>query len=166
MWDYDKLFAEDNVVILKRIHDNSTFPSIVTHRTYWGNNGYVNWYDYLNNSLSFRNDEVGFEIQSIVRLDEHGNVIEKLFDRDRDMPKLMPKLETGMFVRVYSQITKTHALAIVYEDRIIYQTGEWDDICDVLSEDDLNTIVEIYPSHVLCFDGCFKENAIWSRFKN
>ena len=170
MWDYDKLFAEGNIVGIKNLYTKQVFNSVIDTYTddYWFD-------DYKNNELSSKNRkvdvdyEVGhgyttdFEIQYIVRLDEHGNTVEKLFDRDRDMAEPMPELETGMFVRVYMKTTKTHTLAVVYKDRIIYQTGKWDYICDVLSEDSSCTIVEIYPSHVLCFDRCFPESAIWSR---
>ena len=109
MWDYDKLFAEGNIVGVKNCYKNEIFPSSIdeTTSTAWLN-------IYKNNNLCCKDQDVNvddvvyttdFEIQYIIRLDEHGNVVEKLFDRDRDMKsetKPMPKLETGMFVRVNS----------------------------------------------------------------
>ena len=99
MWDYDKLFAEGNVVGLKNKKTNNLSPTIVYQKELWGEIGYVDWKDYFNKELFFKSS-YPFEIQYIIRLDEHGNVVEKLFDRERDMPNYMPELETGMFVRV------------------------------------------------------------------
>lgn len=96
MWDYDKLFAEGNVVGLKNKHNNRIYNHGVSHTACWGDENEVNWYNFENDELK-RN---GFEIQYIIRLDEHGNVVEKLFDRDRDMKKPMPKLEDGMFGKI------------------------------------------------------------------
>lgn len=172
MWDYDKLFAENNIAILKRTHDNSTFPSIITHRTYWGDNGYVNWYDYLNNSLSFHNDEVGFEIQSIIRFDDKGNVVGKLFDREVDMPSNpMPDLEDNMFIRVryydysedsYHPVRKT-VLGYVdmIHNRILYQDGRFAKIEDgKIKLIGFDEIVEVYKG-ANSFSGCLDYCRIW-----
>ena len=101
MWDYDKLFAEDNIIILKNKQLNKIFPSVIEERKFWGDNGYVDWFKYFNDRLSFYTTNFDFEIQYIIRLDEHGNVVKKLFDRKRDMkPEAdpMPELKDGMFI--------------------------------------------------------------------
>lgn len=99
MWDYDKLFSEGNIVGIKNKLTNILNPTTVYDKSLWGNIGYVDWRNYFNSNLSFISN-YSFEIQYIIRLDEHGNVIEKLFDRDKDIPKPMPKLEDGMFGKI------------------------------------------------------------------
>lgn len=121
MWDYDKLFAEGNVVGLRNKQQNRIFPSPVCGREYWGKEGYVDWRDYYNESLSTtedKNQKYTFEIMYVVRLDKHGNVVEKLFDRDRDMePEPMPELKTGMFIKLkkYEEIK----MGVVYAEKIM-----------------------------------------------
>ena len=101
MWDYDKLFAEGNIVGIKNCYENFIFNQVIDS----SEPGF--WIDgYKNNELSCKKQYVvsnktkysyttDFEIQYITRLDEHGNVVEKLFDRERDIkpePESMPEL--------------------------------------------------------------------------
>ena len=130
MWDYDKLFADGNIIGIKNCYRDKVFNNVVDVTTG------VTWLEcYKNEELSCKDQHVDvddeikhgyttdFEIQYIIRLDEHGNVVEKLFDRDIDMPKPMPELETGMFVRVpISGVGFVDA----EHNRIIYQTGGYD----------------------------------------
>lgn len=161
MWDYDKLFAEGNVVGLKNVPQNRIFPSSVDGKEYWGKEGYVDWRDYRNESLSNLKDENGqccFEIMYVVRLDEHGNVIEKLFDREKDMKKPMPELETGMFVLIFNYNHTEIRLGYINAERnmIIYQSGGWDYV-----DDNKDKILKIYSIDCNCFDGCSEHRVIW-----
>lgn len=161
MWDYDKLFAEGNIAGLKNKQQNRIFPSSIDGKKYWGREGYVDWSEYCNNSLSTLEDESGgycFEIQYIIRLDEHGNVVEKLFDREFDMPKPMPELETGMFVLIFNYDHTETRLGYINAEKnmIIYQSGGWDYIDR--NEDE---ILKVYSNNCNCFNGCIEHRVIW-----
>lgn len=161
MWDYDKLFAEGNIVGMKNLHNNKIYNHGIPNKNCWGDTNEVDWYCFENNNLK-RNM---LEIQYIIRLDEHGNAIEKLFDRERDMkpePEPMPELETGMFIRVYDKSEDKTILAFVYKEgkRVIYQDGDFDDIADVI-KGDYTKIVEVYPASVLSFNCCYRGAEIW-----
>lgn len=165
MWDYDKLFAEGNIVGVKNLYTKQVFNSIVDTCSY------DYWFDdYKNNELSSKNCkvdvdyEVGhsyttdFEIQYIIRLDEHGNVVEKLFDREFDMPKPMPELETGMFVLIFNYDHTETRLGYINAEKnmIIYQSGGWDYIDR--NEDE---ILKVYSNNCNCFNGCIEHRVIW-----
>lgn len=173
MWDYDKLFADGNIIGIKNCYRDEVFNNVVDITTN------VNWLEgYKNEELSFKHQYVDvddkikhgyttdFEIQYIIRLDEHGNVIEKLFDREVDMklePEPMPKLETGMFVRVknYNE-TK---LGIIYTEanHIIYQDGGYDFVYEdeIMGKGIYSQIVEIYNQDACAFDYCEDDVLIW-----
>lgn len=169
MWDYDKLFAEGNILGIKNLYTKQVFNSIVDACTY------DYWFDdYKNNELSSKNCKVDvdydvghgyttdFEIQYIIRLDEHGNVIEKLFDREVDIPKPMPELETGMFVRVGKHKDNVLGFIDAENKHIIYQDGGYDFInsdgiwCGVDS-----AIIEVYGKDTLGFRYCRNDEVIW-----
>ena len=160
MRDYDKLFAEGNVIGIKnevtkefgvyQITRNKELPRDAQYFQYGRH-----WTDFAN-ALLARSD---IFIQYIIRLDEHGNVIEKLFDRERDMAKPMPELETGMFVRVEDE-------GLGYVDtrnnRIVYQHGGY----DVLDGDEylqnvLLKIIEVYSENACAFNYCNDDVLIW-----
>ena len=121
MWDYDKLFADENVIGIKNCYRDKVFNNVVDVTTS------VIWLEgYKNEELSCKDQHVDvddkikhgyttdFEIQYIIRLDEHGNVVEKLFDRERDIQEPMPELETGMFIRLADKTDwKDNAIAYV-----------------------------------------------------
>lgn len=161
MWDYDKLFAEGNVVGIKNKLTNILNPTTVYDKSLWGNIGYVDWRNYFNSNLSFISN-YSFEIQYIIRLDEHGNVVEKLFDREKDMKsktKPMPELETGMFVRVEDEGL---GYVDIRNNRIVYQHGGY----DVLDGDEylpniLLKIIEIYSENACAFSYCNNDVLIW-----
>lgn len=167
MWDYDKLFAEGNVVGLRNKQQNRIFPSPVCGREYWGKEGYVDWRDYYNESLSTtedKNQKYTFEIMYVVRLDKHGNVVEKLFDREEaDMPKPMPELETGMFIRVNSYEKSNLGFVNAENNHVIYQDGGY----DFIDDDDINgygiasKIVEVYDKDTCAFNFCDEDTLIW-----
>lgn len=154
MWNYDKLFAVKNVIGVLNHCENKFEVGVVD------DDNHYEWRDYYaNNELSYKDEtlKIDAKIQYIIRLDEHGNVVEKLFDRETDMPKPMPKLETGMFVRVYSAYKGEGILALIYDNRVIYQDGEWDEIYD-LTED---IVMEVYSDKALCFNNCQNPYLIW-----
>ena len=161
MWDYDKLFANNNVVGIKVLSSNNIYNYVVDSREPENNI----WSYYKNSNLKDK-DNSDFEIQYIIRLDEHGNVVEKLFDREVDMklePEPMPKLETGMFVRVknYNE-TK---LGIIYTEanHIIYQDGGYDFVYEdeIMGKGIYSQIVEIYNQDACAFDYCEDDVLIW-----
>ncbi len=155
MWDYDKLFADNNIIGIGTSESEAT--NLVV--------GLENIEKLIAN---FKNEQLAnnlFEIKYVLRLDGHGNVIEKLFDRERDMeskPEPMPELKTGMFVRVYDKSEDKTILAFVYkeEKRVIYQDGDFDDIADVI-KGDYTKIVEVYPASVPSFNCCYRGAEIW-----
>lgn len=153
MWDYDKLFAEGNVVGLKHSDENQIRPYIIYEQN--------DCMDYFNNSLSYNERDFTSQIQYIIRLDEHGNVVEKLFDRERDMkpePKPMPELKTGMFIRV---LISGLGFVDAEHNRVIYQAG-YDSIYD---EEEVPgivpKIVEVYSEDACAFEYCDEDVLIW-----
>ena len=157
MWDYDKLFAEGNVIGLKETKENKLYTYVVYEK--------VGWMDYFNNSLSYKPKNIASEIQYIIRLDEHGNVVEKLFDRKVDMPNPMPELETGMFVRVIDNGNMDYTV-LGYVDiqnyRIIYQDGKYNDIVKLEGLKGIVDVVEVYSQETNCFNKCLGNNTlIW-----
>lgn len=166
MWDYDKLFTKGNVVGLKDTKENKLYIHTIYEKE--------DWMDYFNDSLSY-NDSFSYKvknitpvIQYIIRLDENGNVIEKLFDREEDMPKPMPKLETGMFVRVNGYDGSRIGFVDAENNHVIYQEGGYDfiDNNDIISCGIASKIVEIYGKDTLGYDFCTKRNLIWYKSKS
>lgn len=131
MRDYDKLFAVGNVIGLKDLTEDKIYIR--------GADGSVDWRYWKNNSL-----KAGFyQIEYIICLDEHGNVAEKLFDREKNI-KPMPELKTGMFVKVQTKYDNEPKSAIVVGDRVVYQEMGWDNLegYDSVKDD----IVAIYDA--------------------
>lgn len=160
MWDYNKLFAEGNIVGLTIEEGEDVYNQVISNPDYWEDGQEINWNLYKNEKLSSC-EETGFKfrIQYIIRLDKHGNVVEKLFDRDIDMPKPMPELETGMFVRVpISGVGFVDA----EHNRIIYQTGGYDLIDDEdYAHGIASKIVEVYSKDAYGFSYCNEDVLIW-----
>ena len=172
MWDYDKLFADGNIVGIKNCYRDKVFNNVVDVTTS------VTWLEgYKNEELSCKDQYVDvddkikhgyttdFEIQYIIRLDKHGNVVEKLFDREVDMLKPMPELETGMFVRVIDNGNMDYTV-LGYVDiqncRIIYQDGKYNDIVELKKLTGMVDIVEIYSRRTKCFNQCLgNDTLIW-----
>lgn len=163
MWDYDKLFAKGNIIGIKNCYENFIFNQVVDLEEP------ASWLEgYKNSDLNYKKQHVAigeiysyttdFEIQYIIRLDEHGNVVEKLFDREFDMPKPMPELETGMFVLIFNYDHTETRLGYINAEKnmIIYQSGGWDYINE--NKDD---ILKVYSNNCNCFDGCIEHRVIW-----
>lgn len=166
MWDYDKMFAEGNIVGLTIEDGEDVYNQVISNPDYWEDGQEINWDLYKNEKLSSC-EETGFKfrIQYIICLDKHGNVVEKLFDRERDMAKLMPELETGMFVRVVDNGDMEHT-ALGYVDiqncRIIYQDGKYSNIVKLEELRGIVDIVEVYSQKTNCFNQCFgNDTLIW-----
>ncbi len=158
MWDYDKLFANNNVIGVKVLSSNNIYNYVVDSRK----SSNIIWSYYKNNKLKDK-DDGNSEIQYIIHLDEHGNVVEKLFDRERDMAKPMPELETGMFVRVSGS-----GLGFVdaENNHIIYQNNGYDYINDnIFGKGVACKIIEVYSKNTLAYDFCTKRNLIWYKIK-
>lgn len=168
MWDYDKLFADGNIIGIKNYYRDKVFNNIVdvTTSTSWLE-------DYKNNELCCKDqhvdvDEVikhgymtNFEIQYIIRLDEDGNVVEKLFDRERDMSNPLLFLKNGVFVKItlnddcfYPVVT-----GIVVENKIVLKDGTWCELNEI--DSGYYKIVCVYSDTVNCFDECEPSNIIW-----
>ena len=160
MWNYDNLFAEGNIVGFKHSDEDQIHPYIIYEKN--------DCMDYFNDSLYYKSKDFISEIQYIIRLDEHGNVVEKLFDRERDMKtetKPMPELETGMFVRVTDNTNMTETV-LGYVDitncRIIYQDGKYNDLSTMEKLKGTVDIIEVYSRETNCFNRCFSnETLIW-----
>ena len=162
MWNYDKLFAEGNVVGIKNNKTNKTYIDVI--ETKEDKEFYIE--DYGINTLDYSPSNE--QIQYIIRLDEHGNVVEKLFDRKRDMkpkPEPMPELETGMFVRVNTYDGSHIGFVDAENNHVIYQEGGY----DFIDDDDINgygiasKIVEVYSKDTCAFDFCTEDDLIWRK---
>lgn len=114
MCDYDKLFARGNILGIEDICTNTIYVCMVDEKYIGFKNGYAN------DELTFNNGK----IQYIIRLDQHGNVVEKFFDRKRDMNP-MPELRTGMMIQ-----NGNGRLGVVVSNKIVYQKGGWNYIDD------------------------------------
>lgn len=82
MWDYDKLFANENIVGIG-YPDGEIVPYLVKFQKQSNRENLIKYCG---------NENLGGDvckIQYIIRLDEHGNVVEKLFDRDKNFISVM-----------------------------------------------------------------------------
>lgn len=111
MWDYNKLFAKGNFVCWKSKNcpDYTRGAFIYKGQT----DGYKT--NFANKLLENKAEEY---IQYIIRLDEHGNVVEKLFDRERDIKALFPELKTGYFIECVNGL-----IGVIVNDKIIFNNG-------------------------------------------
>lgn len=157
MWDYDKLFAEGNIVGFKHSNEEQIHPYIIYEKN--------DCMDYFNDSLYYKSKDFISEIQYIIRLDERGNVAEILFDRKRDMPKPMPELETGMFVYV-PHIGTGLGFVDAENNHIIYQKGGFDYIQDnKLGKGIITEITKVYSKNIVySFNLCDECKPIWEKF--
>lgn len=161
MWDYNKLFAEGNIIGISPAKNE--IINLICSKLNHSIDGFHDFYS--NNDLSYEN----IKIQYIIRLDDHGNVIEKLFDREKDMPNFMPELKTGMFVKVLSNMgnnNTTYGYIDKENDRIILQNGEWFQLNKLLYDiehfNPLAEIIAIYDN-VVSFNHCLKSEPIWHK---
>lgn len=158
MWNYDKLFAKGNVIGLKETKENKLYTHVVYEKE--------DWTDYFNNSLFYKPKNIASEIQYIIRLDEHGNVVERLFDREKDIkpePEPMPELKDGMFIRVAfrnNYLDQNLGFVNLSRGQIIYQEGGYDWVDNIKTWKEAK-IIEIYDPGTLSFHCCRYTTPIW-----
>lgn len=164
MWDYNKLFAEGNIVGLHNVREGETYGWTVVDKSYWHQSGQINWEDYFNSNLSFDTGFYLFEIQYIIRLDNKGQVSERLFDRDKDMkPEAnpMPELKHGMIIEIEHNDKKVLGYIDKYRGLIVYQDGTYDPIGSY--EEWANTEVIAIYEDVKSFNQCNDIYPIWEK---
>lgn len=174
-WNYDKIFVEGNIIGVKNVYKNKVFPfSVDEDNVEWLRSCYENE-ELICKNRHVVDDEVpnsystDFYIQYVVRLDENGNVSEKIFDRYKDIIGY-PKLNIGTFGKILyfdGEDFKSEDIAfgkfvIVKEGYISYQYGKYDMISTILEfkNDRIGPkIVELYDANF--FDECDNANLIW-----
>lgn len=170
MWNYDKFFTENNIIGIKNLYENKVFNNVIdtTLGTSWLNN-------YKNAELSFKGQYVAeddetlhgyttdFQIEYIIQLNENGDVVEKLFDRERDIPKPMPELKTGMFIRVAKFYKTELGFVDMKNNRVIYQSGGYDYIKNEDAPGIYDKIIEVYSEDTRAFNYCSEKDLIWRK---
>lgn len=173
MWDYNKLFADGNIIGIKNSYRNKIYNSVIDTNMIWFDN-------YKNEGLCYKEVYVNedkeiiegyttdFEIQYIIRLDEHGNVVEKIFDRERDLDsKKMPELKDGIFIRITEKDNlsdDTLAYVDLNKDRLIFQDGGHESVSGI-SKWNFLKVVEVYDEDCINFDTCRFHKPIWRDFE-
>ena len=161
MWDYDKLFAEGNIIGV-----NIKCKNVFNISSVDNENVYEWKLYYANDELKYQdNEHRDYEsyIQYIIRLDEYGNVVERLFDRERDMANHIPELETGMFVKIADKTNwrdNTVAYVDYQNNRVIAKEG-WYEKLSNRDEWQCLKIVEVFSKNVCCFNQCVDSRIIW-----
>lgn len=175
MWDYNKLFTDGNIIGIKNCYRGKVFNNAVNTTTS------ITWLEgYKNEELSCKNQYVDvddkikhgyttdFEIQYIIRLDEHGNVAEKIFDRERDIDsKKMPELKDGIFIRIAEKDNlsdDTLAYVDLNKDKLIFQDGGHESVSRI-SKWNFLKVVEVYDEDCINFDTCRFHKPIWRDFE-
>lgn len=120
----------------------------------------------------------------IVAYDEHGNIYtlwdsstwyglnESLETNKEANPNFspMPKLETGMFIILDLTNTerKEKHYGFIYGDRIIWQSGSWDELTDIhvdkRHEDDMKAKLTIYEKDKIYYfpKDIYKDYILWT----
>ena len=165
--DYEKLFAVGNIIGLKnksmnyvfvhRIHPEKVNDILKAEADYP-----VDWGNYKNSKLSWSD----MEIEYIIKPNEDWSVVGRLFIRDRDMPKNMPKLEQGMMVEVHPEMAGVEdKIGIVSGDKVVYSKGGWNYLDDFDNYGRFKKysggIVVVYKAN--CFNCCDENHCIWER---
>lgn len=174
-WDYDKIFAEGNIIGVKNVYRNKVFPfSVDEDSVKWLRDNYENE-ELANKNKSVVDNDVphsyrtDFNIQYVIRLDENGNISEKIFDRDRDIFEY-PELFVGTFGKImyfngedFETVGSVFGKFVIAKNGYIsYQDGGYDRVSMILElkNDRSGTkIVEIYDANF--FDECDESNLIW-----
>ena len=155
MWDYEKFFAIGN--ILGITYFDFTRPYIISNNA----DKEEILKKYSNKSLSYH----GWKIQYIISLDDYGEIAEKIFDREKDIPSFMPELKTGMFVRVSEDNYSNVYLGYVdiENNRIVFQKGSFNFINGEHGIDNWKSlkIIEIYDINTSSFNLCDWIEPIW-----
>lgn len=170
-WNFDKLFADKNIVGIKNEYTGEVFPWLVDTLEESQNNLYNNLMQlYANDKLKYHSDCVcdegkeyatDFTIQYIISLNNDGTIKEHIFSRERDMPNPMPELKTGMFIVLTVDGDKEFT-GVIIGNSIVYKDGEYDKVNDVLRlEDDTDYISKVYAPTGEGFDNLIDYSPIW-----
>lgn len=81
MFNYGKLFADGNVVGIRDGIIDKIFVYQIKNRAIF--EGKIDINCYKNEFLAYNETTIEY----VIKLDDNGNITEKLFDRKRDMPK-------------------------------------------------------------------------------
>lgn len=166
MWNFDKLFAINNIVCIKDVKNEKIYNYVVDDISFWGAENIVDWNDYFNENLSYYD----FEIQYIIRLGENGEVVEHLFDRKKDVLVKVPELSPGMFGKILYKENESFndnfhnfgKFIVGSWNKVVYQNGGYDDLDEVIrltnNKSDVE-IVEIYNARF--FDDCDNSTLVW-----
>lgn len=169
-WDYDKIFAEGNIIGVKNVYKNKVFPfSVDEDNVEWLRSCYENEELICKNQHVVDDEVPDFYIQYVVRLDENGNVSEKIFDRDKDAIEY-PELNVGTFGKImylngknFEDIYRAFGEFVIAKNGYIsYKNGGHDRVSTILEfkNDRIGPkIVELYDANF--FDECDNTNLIW-----
>lgn len=159
MWNYNELFAEGNIVGVRK-PNGEVYKILANAQKRFG----YPLHGFCNDSLSFDAVDGKHTIVYIVCLDEHGRVSKTIFDRKRDVPS-MPELKTGMFIRKCTKNYDYFSLGYVdaENNRIVYQDGGFNFIDGERGIDSWGNskIIEVYGTNTRSFLGCVEPNLIW-----
>lgn len=170
--DCDKLFAVGNIVGLRNTDLNRIFVHEIFEEEMQENvNKYshINWSRYENQDLSCGD----FKIEYIIRLDEHGNIVDKLFDRERDMVvyEPMPELKAGTFGEVIwcnkgvFDTPKSEKFVVIGNGNVLYEDGGCDaleSLCSVVNSDSWGFVItKVYDDWCCTYKCCTERQVIW-----
>lgn len=149
--DYNKLFALGNIIGIRNRKDNKITNEVIKD---------VNKYlMYKNSGLSSSFEE----IQYIISIDANGDIIEKIFNRDRDMINPFELVEDGNFILVYSKSTGRLQLGYVNinKNAVVYQCGGYDYFRGEYGLENFSEaeIIAIYNAN--SFNSCTKTKLNW-----
>lgn len=157
MWDYDKFFVEGNVI---GIGEDGREVAIIQLGKL--NTPYIKKC-FSNITLTDNHRYIKY----IIKLDSSGNLVEKIFDRERDVNlNPPPKFTHGMFIRIKYKADEDTVLGYVDTIRnlIIYQDGTCDNLKSGIEWINYD-LIEVYDSSTVCFKQCNDIEPIWKRFK-
>lgn len=174
-WDYDKIFAEGNIIGVKNVYRNKVFPfSVDEDSVKWLRNNYENEELSCKNKHVVDNDvphsyRTDFNIQYVIRLDENGNISEKIFDRNKGIIEY-PELNVGTFGKTmyfngedFEEDDNSFGKFVIAKNGYIsYRSGGYDRIKTILEfKNDKSgaKIVELYDANF--FNECDNSNLIW-----
>lgn len=152
MLDYNKLFALGNIVGIRDRKDNRITNEVIKD---------VNKYlMYKNSGLS---SSAFKEIQYIISIDTNGDIIEKIFDRNRDMINPFELVEDGNFVLVYTEDIGRLKLGYVNinKNNVIYQLGGYDYFRGEYGLESFSEIEIIAIYDAVSFNTCKKSELRW-----
>ena len=159
-WNYDKLFAVGNLLGIKNKEQNKIYWHSIEFGDYGTNTKHSYIQIYGNEKLSCAKNN-NYEIAYIISLNDDGTVKEHIFDRERDMAKPMPKLETGMFIEVKVD-REIEFIGVIVGNVVIYEDGGFDTLNEMLSVQDADYYVsKVYAPTNAGFESITNCEPIW-----